>query len=67
MRKMISIGLLAGGLLLLYFGYQEYQSFSSEVTEFETGSPDSRAIWMMIGGTVAAVAGLVGLIPRNTI
>lgn len=67
MRKMISIGLLAGGLLLLYFGYQDYQSFSSEVTEFVTGSPDSRAMWMMIGGTVAAVAGLVGLLPRNAI
>ncbi|PWN07234.1 DUF3185 family protein [Rhodohalobacter mucosus] len=67
MRKMISVGLLAGGLLLLYFGYQDYQSFSSEVTEFITGSPDSQAMWMMIGGTVAAVAGLVGLLPRDKI
>ena len=61
MKKMISAGLLVGGLILLYFGYQEYQSFSSEVEEFFTGSPDSSAMWMMIGGAVASVAGIVGL------
>lgn len=64
MRKMISAGLLIGGLLLLYFGYQEYQSLSSEVNEFFTGSPDSQALWMLIGGAVAATAGLVGLLKK---
>jgi hypothetical protein len=63
-KKMISAGLLVGGLILLYFGYQEYQSLSSEVEEFFTGSPDSRTMWMMIGGAVAAVAGLVGLLKK---
>lgn len=62
MKKMISAGLLIGGLLLMYFGYQEYQSVSSEVEEFVTGSPDSNAMWMLIGGGVAAIAGLVGLV-----
>jgi hypothetical protein len=61
---MISAGLLIGGLLLLYFGYQEYQSLSSEVNEFFTGSPDSQALWMLIGGAVAATAGLVGLLKK---
>ena len=61
---MISAGLLVGGLILLYFGYQEYQSLSSEVEEFFTGSPDSKAMWMMIGGAVASVAGLVGLLRK---
>lgn len=64
MRKMISVGLLVGGLILLYFGYQEYQSVSSEVEEFFTGSPSSNAMWMIIGGAVAAVAGIVGLIKK---
>lgn len=58
---MISAGLLVGGLILLYFGYQEYQSLSSEVEELFTGSPDSKALWMMIGGAAAAIAGIVGL------
>jgi hypothetical protein len=64
MKKMISAGLLVGGLILLYFGYQEYQSISSEVEEFFTGSPDSNAMWMMIGGAVASIAGLVGLLRK---
>ena len=65
MKKMISAGLLIGGLLLLFFGYQESQSFASEVEEVFTGSPDSSAMWMMIGGAIAAVAGLVGLIYKK--
>lgn len=64
MKKMISAGLLIGGLILLYFGYQEYQSVSSEVNEFFTGSPDNQALWMLIGGAVAATAGLVGLLKK---
>jgi hypothetical protein len=64
MRKMIAAGLLVGGLLLLYFGYQEQQSIASEMEEFVTGSPDSGAMWMMIGGAVAAIAGLVGIIKK---
>lgn len=65
MRKMISAGLLIGGLILLYFGFQEYQSVSSEVEEFFTGSPSSNSLWMMIGGGVAAAAGLVGLLKKE--
>lgn len=52
------------GILLLFFGYQEYQSISSEVEEFFTGSPSSRAMWMIIGGAVATIVGLVGLLRK---
>ncbi|MCC5940374.1 MAG: DUF3185 family protein [Balneolaceae bacterium] len=61
MKKMISAGLVVGGLILLYFGYQEYQSIGSEIQEAFTGSPDSSVMWMLIGGAVATIAGLVGL------
>jgi len=44
------------------FGYREYQSFSSEIEEFFTGSPSNRALWMLIGGAAASIAGLVGLL-----
>lgn len=60
MKKMISAALIVGGILLLYFGYQEYQSLGSEVEEFITGSPDSGTMWMMIGGAAATIAGLIG-------
>lgn len=65
MKKMLSAGLFIGGLILLYFGYQEYQSFSSEIEEFVTGSPNSKSLWMIIGGAVAAAAGLVGLLRKE--
>jgi len=62
MKKAISAGIFVAGLILLYFGYQEYQSFSSEIEEFFTGSPSNRALWMLIGGAAASIAGLVGLL-----
>jgi len=62
MKKAISAGVFIAGLLLLYFGYREYQSFSSEIEEFFTGSPSNRALWMLIGGAAASIAGLVGLL-----
>lgn len=61
---MISAALFIGGLILIYFGYQEYQSISSEVNEFFTGSPDNQALWMLIGGAAATIAGLVGLLRK---
>jgi len=62
MKKAISAGLLIGGLILLYFGYQEYHSFSSDVNRFFGGSGSRQAIWMMAGGAAASIAGLIGLL-----
>lgn len=64
MKKALSAGLFIAGLLLLYFGYQEYQSIGSEVEEFFTGSPSNQAMWMLIGGAVATIVGLVGLLRK---
>lgn len=58
MNKMFSIALLVGGVVLMIFGIQATDSFSSDVSRFFTGSPTDKAIWMLIGGIVAAVAGL---------
>jgi hypothetical protein len=41
-------------------GVNTTRSFSSDVSRFFTGSPTDKAVWMLIGGTVAAVAGLFG-------
>ena len=60
MNKMVSIVLLVGGVVLIIMGVQATNSFSSDVSRFFTGSPTDKAIWMLIGGIVAAVIGLVG-------
>ncbi len=62
MKKALSAGLLIAGLLLLYFGYDEYQSFQSEVNQLFGGAGSDHAIWMMVGGAAAAIAGAAGLL-----
>lgn len=61
MNKPLSIALLAGGILLIGFGITASNSFGSDISRFFTGSPTDKAIWMLVGGVVAAVVGLVGL------
>ena len=62
MNKVVSLAILAGGILLLVYGVAASKSFSSDVSRFFTGSPTDRAIWMLVGGVVAIVIGLVGLL-----
>jgi hypothetical protein len=61
MNKMVSIVLLVGGVVLIIMGIQATNSFSSDLSRFFTGSPTDKAIWMLIGGGVASVIGLVGV------
>ncbi len=58
MNKSISVALLIGGVVLMVLGINAMNSFSSDVSRFFTGSPTDKAVWMLIGGIVAAVAGL---------
>ena len=67
MKKIISVVLLVGGLLLLYFGYGEYQSLGSEIDQALGGSGSSQAIWMLVGGAAATVGGLVGLLRNKSV
>ena len=60
-NKLISLVILAGGVVLVVFGIAATESFSSDVSRFFTGSPTDKAIWMLIGGIVAIIIGLGGL------
>lgn len=62
MNKALSIGLLAVGIILVVFGINATNSFGSDVSRFFTGSPTDKAIWLLIGGVLAAVIGLIGLV-----
>jgi uncharacterized membrane protein YidH (DUF202 family) len=62
MNKAISIAILAGGILLLIFGINAYDSTSSDISRFFTGSATDKSIWMLVGGVVMAALGLVGLL-----
>jgi hypothetical protein len=62
MNKLVSVALLAGGIVLIVLGVKATHSFSSDFSRFFTGSPTDKAIWMLIGGVVATVVGLVGTV-----
>jgi hypothetical protein len=62
MNKAISVAILAGGILLLIFGISAYDSSSSDISRFFTGSATDKSIWMLVGGIVATVLGLAGLL-----
>jgi len=62
MKKILGIGLIIVGLILLYFGYNEYNSMASEISEVFTGSPSDNAVWYLAGGAGASVVGLLLLL-----
>jgi H+/Cl- antiporter ClcA len=61
MNKTISVVLLVGGIVLIVLGVQAMNSFSSDISRFFTGSPTNKAVWMLIGGIVAGIIGLIGV------
>ncbi len=65
MNKAVPIVLLVGGIVLIVMGVNATKSFSSDVSRFFTGSPTDKAIWMLIGGIIAAVAGLFGTLRQS--
>ena len=65
MNKAISLAVLAGGILLLIFGINAYDSSRSDISRFFTGSATDKSIWMLVGGVVATILGLVGLLRRS--
>jgi hypothetical protein len=58
MNKIASIALLVGGVVLMIIGISATNSFSSDVSRFFTGSPTDKAVWLLIGGIAATIAGL---------
>lgn len=62
MNRAVSLAILAGGILLTIFGVAASKSFSSDISRFFTGSPTDKAIWMLVGGVVGIIIGLVGLL-----
>lgn len=61
MNRMLSLGLLVGGVVLVIFGLNSTDSLSSSISRFFTGSPTDETILMLVGGSAAVAIGLVGL------
>lgn len=62
MNKVIGIVLLVVGVILLYFGWEAYNSMASEASQAVTVETTDEAMWYLIGGAVAVIVGLYGVI-----
>jgi hypothetical protein len=62
MNKLISLILLAAGIVLVIYGIHASQSIGSDFSKFFTGSVTEKSIWMLIGGILIAAIGAGGLV-----
>ena len=61
MNKILSLALLAGGIVLIIYGINASNSIGSSFSRLFTGSPTDKSIWLLIVGVVAALVGAGGL------
>jgi len=62
--RLFGIGLLVIGAILLYFGYNATQSAAEGIGEAFTGRYSDETMTYLIGGAVAALAGLFLLLKK---
>jgi hypothetical protein len=58
MNNVAGLAVFAIGIVLLIFGFNASQSFSSDVSRFFTGNPTDKSIWLLLGGVAAVIVGL---------
>ena len=62
MNRLISLLLLAAGVMLIIYGINATNSLGSDFSRFFTGSPTEKSIWLLIGGFIVAAIGTGGLL-----
>jgi len=65
MKTLLSILLLAGGVILIVYGLSASDSLGSSFSRFFTGSPTDKTLWLLIGGVIAVAIGLTGVLRGN--
>lgn len=62
MNKPVSLALLIGGIILIIYGVSAADSIGSSLSRMFTGAPMDKAIWLLVGGIVAAIMGFTGIV-----
>ena len=57
--RFIGPGLIVVGVVLLILGWQASESTSSELSEAFHGAPSDKTIWLLVGGGILTVLGVV--------
>jgi Protein of unknown function (DUF3185) len=61
LNRTLFIVFFAVGVVALTLGVLASESIGSDFSRLFTGRPSNRAVWLLLGGTVTTVVGLVGL------
>ena len=62
MNRIVSLALLIGGIVLLAYGISASNSAGSSVSRAVMGAPTDKTIWLLVGGGLAALVGLAGVL-----
>ena len=65
MNKALSLAFLVAGIILIIYGIGASNSVGSSVSRIANGSPTDKAIWLLVGGTLATVIGVIGVLRRS--
>ena len=63
-KKLIAIALLALGVVLVLFGFNQADAPTEKISEAVTGRYSDQTMMYLIGGSVAAIVGLVMLLKK---
>jgi len=66
MSKIPSVAFLIIGIILLVYGLDASNSFSSSVSNAVTGSPTNKSIWLIVLGVLGILSGGFGLFFRRS-
>jgi len=58
----MSFALLVIGAILLFYGLRAGDSVGSDVSRAVTGTPTDKTVWFLVGGVLAGVIGLFGIL-----
>lgn len=64
MNKIISLVLLAAGVVAIIYGISASESIASGFSRFFTGAPTDKTMWLLVGGIMTAIVGAAGLLRR---
>lgn len=56
-QRLFGLLVLAAGIVMLVMGIRAFDSFRSQLSEFFTGAPTDRAVWLTVGGVAAILVG----------
>ncbi|WP_438480095.1 DUF3185 family protein [Oleiharenicola lentus] len=66
MNKPASLALLIVGIILIIYGISASDSIGSNISEAFTGAPTDKTIWLLVGGIICGVTGLIGVLRSGT-